>query len=220
MVALVVTGFEHAALSRGRQPHESRRPFYLYVDEFQDFAAHPGQAKTFSRMLSQVRKHGLHMVLANQSIAQLPPDLQTAIGNAQTVVSFRVTRADAEALARILGRVDTEAVKRESQTDIQHPVYAPLIEQWEGLIQLLTRLRVRQAVVKTADDREAVIWPEKIKKPNCTHEQLETIISKLVATHGNDFKDVRKMLVEDRYVEQQNNGEPRVEESTVDFSQN
>ena len=110
---LMVTGFEQAALSRARAPFDTRTPYYLYIDEFQDFACHPGAAETFSQMLSQVRKFGLHMILANQSIAQLNERLQTALGNAQTIVAFRISRADAEALARVLGEVDTSAVKLE-----------------------------------------------------------------------------------------------------------
>ncbi len=69
---------------------------------------------TFSQMLSQVREFGLHMILANQSTAQLEEGLQTALGTVQAIVAFRVSRADAEALGRVLGRVDTRAVKQET----------------------------------------------------------------------------------------------------------
>ena len=113
---IVVTGFEQATLSRARISEEKRTPYYLYIDEFQDFATHPGAAETFSQMLSQVRKFGLFMTLANQSIAQLSERLQTALGNAQTIVSFRISRADAEALARVLGNVDTSAIKRDGNS--------------------------------------------------------------------------------------------------------
>jgi hypothetical protein len=176
---LIVTGFEQAALSRARAPMQARNPYYLYIDEFQDFACHPGAAETFSQMLSQVRKFGLHMILANQSIAQLNERLQIALGNAQTILSFRISRRDAEALARVLGQVDITAVKREGQTDLQHPIYSPLNEQWEGFVQHLTNQKVRQAVVKTADDRLASIWAEKIKGNEISIEALEETISKL-----------------------------------------
>lgn len=177
---LIVTGFEQAALSRARAPMQARKPYYLYIDEFQDFACHPGAAETFSQMLSQVRKFGLHMVLANQSIAQLNNRLQVALGNAQTIVSFRISRRDAEALARVLGVVDPLVVKREGQTEVQHPIYSPLNEQWEGFIQHLNNLKVRQAVVKTADDRLASIWSEKIKFPKISEEKLEKQIVSLL----------------------------------------
>lgn len=89
---LIVTGFEQAALSRAKEPFKKRKPYYLYIDEFQDFAHQPGAAETFSQMLSQVCKFGLHLVPANQSIAQLPQSLQKALGNAQTVIAFSASQ--------------------------------------------------------------------------------------------------------------------------------
>ena len=135
-------------------------------------------------MLSQFRKFGLHLVLANQSIAQLPEGLQKALGNAQTIISFRASRADAEILSRDLGQVDVEAIKRESQTDIQHPVFSPIYEQREGFIQTLTQLSVRQFMVKTADDRLALLWAEKLPPPSTSTDQLEALIQETSKRHG------------------------------------
>jgi hypothetical protein len=181
---LIVTGFEQAALSRARVISAERKPYYLYIDEFQDFACHPGSAEAFSQMLSQVRKFGLHMILANQSIAQLNTRLQTALGNAQTIITFRVSRVDAEVLSRVLGHVDPEQIKHDQQMDVQHPLYSPLNEQWEGFIQHLTTQSVRQATVKTADDRLAVIWSEKMRKQDVSPEEIEKVILELMKKHG------------------------------------
>jgi hypothetical protein len=194
---LIVTGFEQAALSRARAPMETRRPYYLYIDEFQDFACHPGAAETFSKMLSQVRKFGLHMILANQSIAQLNERLQTALGNAQTIVAFRISRADAEALARVLGEIDTKAIKQESSTPNQHPVFSPIFEQWEEFVQFLTKQSVRQATVKTADDRLAVVWPELVRDGDCTADQLDSVITRILERHGLPFEGVFEDLVKE-----------------------
>lgn len=190
---LLVTGFEQAALSRARIPIQERTPYYLYVDEFQDFACHPGSAETFSQMLSQVRKFKLHMTLANQSVAQLMPGLQIALGNAQTIVAFRISRSDAEALARVLGKVNLDAIKRDSQTEIQHPIYTPLMEQWESFIQHLTSQQVRQCTVKAADDRYAIVWPEVVSKIKCSDETLENYIETLSTRYGKPIKPTRKM---------------------------
>jgi hypothetical protein len=167
----------------------------LYIDEFQDFACHPGAAETFSQMLSQVRKFGLHMILANQSIAQLDSRLQTALGNAQTIVAFRISRADAEPLARVLGEVNTQAVKHESQTNLQHPIFSPLSDQWEEFVQFLTKQNVRQATVKTADDRLAVIWAELVGDGKCSDNQLERVILNSLKHHGQPFNKVFQELV-------------------------
>ena len=189
---LIVTGFEQAALSRARMINSERKPFYLYIDEFQDFACHPGSAETFSQMLSQVRKFGLHMILANQSIAQLNPRLQTALSNAQTIISFRVSRADAEVLARVLGKVDSEQIKHDSQTTIQHPLYSPLNEQWEGFIQHLSKQSVRQATVKTADDRLAVIWSERVRHSTASPTIIENVLVRLLQKNGHPLNDLQK----------------------------
>jgi hypothetical protein len=192
---LIVTGFEQAALSRARAPLETRKPYYLYIDEFQDFACHPGAAGTFSQMLSQVRKFGPHMILANQSIAQLNERLQTALGNAQTIVAFRISRADAEALSRVLGEVNTKEIKHKSNASY-NPLYSPLSEQREGFVQFLTRQPVRQAVVKTADDRLAVVWPELIRDGDCTPEQLEQVMVNNLKRHGYPYETVFQNLIQ------------------------
>jgi hypothetical protein len=201
---LIVTGFEQAALSRARAPLETRTPYYLYIDEFQDFACHPGAAETFSKMLSQVRKFGLHMILANQSIAQLNDRLQTALGNAQTIVSFRISRADAEALARVLGEVSTNAIKRDNIMASQHPIYSPLSEQWEEFVQFLTKQAVRQATIKTADDRLSVIWSEYVAESECTLDQLEEVIKESLKRNGRSFDHVTKGQVKSRRIDIKN----------------
>jgi len=84
----------------------------------------------------------------------------------------------------VLGHVDPEQIKHDKQMDIQHPLYSPLNEQWEGFIQHLTTQSVRQATVKTADDRLAVIWSEKMQKQDVSQEEIERIILELVKKHG------------------------------------
>ena len=206
----IFTGFEQAALSRARAPQETRKPYYLYVDEFQDFAVHPGASQTFKQMLSQVRKFGLYLTLANQGTADLSPGLQMALKNAQTIVAFRISRDDAEALSRVLKEVDIEAIKRESQTDIQHPAWLSLFDQWEVHIRNLTAQQVRQAAVKTADDRSAIIWPEKLKSSQTTQAQLEEAIIGCLQKHGHPYDDVYQSLVKtpQKKVARQQNADP------------
>lgn len=83
-----------AALSRQDIPKEQRRPFYLYVDEFQNFAT-----PDFAQMLSEARKYGLGLVLANQFVSQLDEQVKEAIfGNVGTLMSYRVGVPDANIL--------------------------------------------------------------------------------------------------------------------------
>jgi hypothetical protein len=56
---------------------------------------------------------------------------------------------------------------------------------------------VRQAIVKTADDRLAVVWPELVKDGNCTPEQLESVITRIIKNHGQPYARVFKKLVKE-----------------------
>lgn len=85
-----------AALSRQDIPKEQRRPFNLYVDEFQNFAT-----PDFAQMLSEVRKYGVSLTLANQFVSQLDEQVRDAIfGNVGTLMSYRVGMQDAAILAK------------------------------------------------------------------------------------------------------------------------
>ena len=103
--------------------------------------------------------------------------------------------ADAEALARVLGEVDTSAVKRDHQTEVQHPVFSPLSEQWEDFVQFLTRQPVRQATVKTADDRLAVVWSEFVRDGDISPEELEAVLIRLLQRVGRPLDEVSQELV-------------------------
>jgi hypothetical protein len=75
---------------------EDRRPFYLYVDEFQNF-----QTDSFATILSEARKYGLNLTIANQYISQMDENVRDAVfGNVGTMISFRVSADDAPILAK------------------------------------------------------------------------------------------------------------------------
>lgn len=81
-----------AALSRGDIEEEQRKDFYLYVDEFQNFAT-----DTFASILSEARKFRLDLNITNQYVAQIPENIRDAIiGNVGTLVAFRIGVPDAE----------------------------------------------------------------------------------------------------------------------------
>jgi hypothetical protein len=84
-----------AAMSRADVPEEARRDFYLYVDEFQNFAT-----PDFAQILSEARKYRLNLTVANQFIGQVEEEVKNAVfGNVGTIVSFRVGVTDANYLA-------------------------------------------------------------------------------------------------------------------------
>ncbi|HOW60340.1 MAG TPA: type IV secretion system DNA-binding domain-containing protein [Candidatus Moranbacteria bacterium] len=94
--AMMITKIQLAAMERVDIPEETRKDFYLYVDEFQNFAT-----ESFANILSEARKYRLNLILANQYIAQIDEKVRDAIfGNTGTIVSFRVGATDAEFLEK------------------------------------------------------------------------------------------------------------------------
>jgi len=102
--ALLITKIQLAAMSRVDVPEQERKDFYLYVDEFQNFAT-----ESFADILSEARKYKLNLTLANQYMAQLEEmtasgrstKVRDAIfGNVGTIIAFRVGAEDAEYLEK------------------------------------------------------------------------------------------------------------------------
>jgi len=89
--AFLVTKIQLAAMSRSDIPNiADRRPFYLYVDEFQNFAT-----DSFATILSEARKYALNLTVANQYISQMTDTVRDAVfGNVGTMISFRVSADD------------------------------------------------------------------------------------------------------------------------------
>jgi hypothetical protein len=99
--AMLITKFQLASMHRIDIPKEKRVPFYLYVDEFQNFAT-----DSFIKILSEARKFGLALTLANQYMAQIPEHVQKAIlGNAGTLISFSVGAEDAQIIYKEFAEV-------------------------------------------------------------------------------------------------------------------
>jgi hypothetical protein len=94
--ALLTTSLQLAAMSRVDIKEEDRVDFYLYVDEFQNYAT-----ESFAAILSEARKYRLNLTLAHQFIGQLPePIYQAVFGNVGTVIAFQVGPEDADLLSK------------------------------------------------------------------------------------------------------------------------
>lgn len=102
--AMTITKMQLAAMSRVDIAEDDRKDFYLYVDEFQNFAT-----TSFIKILSEARKYRLDLILANQYTAQIPEELMAAIfGNVGTLMTFIVGAQDAEYLAKEYGERFTQ----------------------------------------------------------------------------------------------------------------
>ncbi|MFI5241210.1 MAG: type IV secretory system conjugative DNA transfer family protein, partial [Microgenomates group bacterium] len=92
---IIVPRILMAAMSRSDTPMSGRRDFFLYVDEFQNFAT-----PDFAVILSEARKYRLGLSVANQFIGQVEEEVKNAIfGNVGTIISYRVGVTDANYLA-------------------------------------------------------------------------------------------------------------------------
>ncbi len=102
---ILVSKIQMAAMNRADIPEKERKDFYLYVDEFQNFAT-----DSFATILSQARKYHLNLITANQYMAQLEEQIRDAVfGNIGTLICFRMGASDAEFLTKEFHPVFTES---------------------------------------------------------------------------------------------------------------
>jgi len=97
---LIVTSITNAAFTRHTIPHDQRRPFFLYVDEFHSFTT-----EAIADMISEVRKYGLGITLSHQHVQQATPNVFASImGNVGSLMCFRIGANDAPEIATQLGK--------------------------------------------------------------------------------------------------------------------
>lgn len=162
-----------AAMSRANIPMEERRDFYLYVDEFQNFAT-----ETFAEILAEARKYRLNLVVANQFIGQIGEELKNAVfGNVGTMIAYRVGVTDANFL--------------------QHE-YAPIFSEAD-----LVNVDIFNAYVKTIVNGEPMIPFSMNTRPNfekwktLTNPQIGQAIRELSRLkYGRDVETVERQLTE------------------------
>jgi len=100
---MIITQIQLAAMNRSFIKEEERKDFFLYVDEFQNFAT-----ESFIKILSEARKYRLALTLANQYVAQIPEEVQKAIfGNCGNIINFVIGADDAQLFTREYGNLYT-----------------------------------------------------------------------------------------------------------------
>ncbi len=140
--ALFVAKIQMAAMSRVDLSPSKRRLFYLYVDEFQNYAT-----LSFAEIMSEARKYGLSLILAHQSLVQLDQELRdTILGNAKNFIIFRCDRQDAGLIVKYIADYDPYYVKLSIDDSL---TFFSLQEQQEEVISWLTNLETQLAILKT-----------------------------------------------------------------------
>lgn len=180
--AMLITKFQLAAMQRATQAVEKRKDFYLYVDEFQNFAT-----DSFAVILSEARKYKLNLTMTNQYIAQMQEEVANAIfGNIGTMISFRVGASDAASLVKeyepvftandlvnlnnynIYIKMAIDGVTRPAFSAVTLDRTAPLTNNREKIIRLS-----REKYAKPQEFVETKIkeWNEEIKQARFVAEE-------------------------------------------------
>jgi type IV secretory pathway TraG/TraD family ATPase VirD4 len=206
--ALLVSKLQDAALSRVDIPEVDRRPFRVYVDEFQDYAT-----RSFEEILSEMRKYGISLMMANQSLAQIHPTLLSSVtANAAVQIYFNCNREDATRLAGEAFRATGKRIKfqfndgggivPEPRTT---PVFVSVSEEMEEYINFLLDLGHREALLSIKGEGQPTAFrtadvPD--YRPTAASAALyETLLSK----HARRRDEVLREIEERRNVEQEFN---------------
>lgn len=160
--SLITTGLEQAATTRA----EHRPHFYLYLDEFQDFCANDGGAKTLAQILSECRKYNLHLHLAHQTLGQIQSRVESALGNVGIKIVFALDYDDARVMAHKLFVDYTGSLK------------------WEEATATIQRLPFRTALVKSRSRRLVRLRTHRIRPYTEDGTSLATLMQNLAQTHG------------------------------------
>ena len=190
--AFLVTKVQLAAMSRSDIPNVAdRRPFYLYVDEFQNFAT-----DSFAVILSEARKYGLNLTVANQYISQMTDSVRDAVfGNVGTTISFRVSADDAPILAKqfeptfdesdliqmnnrhfiISMIINGEKVPAFSATTLSLPETPQ--DNFDAIVESSRRLYARNRAEVETEIRETIEQSEKYKKELSDSGRLDPAVT-------------------------------------------
>lgn len=164
--SMIITKIYQAAMSRADMKEEDRADFYLYIDEFQNFATN-----TFAEILSEARKYRLNLTIAHQYMGQLNETVRkTVFGNVGSMVSFRVGADDAAVLAN---------------------EYNPVFKERD-----IINLGVREFYTKMSVNGELreAFSGKTLDVPRGTEEFIEEIIQHSRATYCKPKAEVETML--------------------------
>lgn len=183
--AMMITKIQLAAMSRADVEEDQRKDFYLYVDEFQNFAT-----DSFARILSEARKYRLNLIVANQYISQMEDTVKEAVfGNVGSLISYRVGAKDASFLETEFS--DTFSANDLINLDNQHIYLKMLIDgitrqPFSGQVLFLPKSKI--------DHTQSILYSsrQKYTRPKAEVEELVAKLSRQVGNideYGQDIDD-------------------------------
>jgi hypothetical protein len=191
--SLVTTGLERAMRRRRK-----RNLWNLTIDEFAGYVANEGSVKTLAHVFSEGRKFRMGMTVAHQDLSQLSPRMLGALSNVQTKVIFGIGRKDAEYFAKLIGRVDTEEVKRNPKTETQREIFSPLPEQWERWVDHLRFQPPRKAIISSHTGETASIRTITIPPYRAIDDDVEEIRIASLKKNGVPYDQALKNVDRER----------------------
>ena len=184
--AMMVTKFQMDAMSRADIPEKERIDFYLYVDEFQNFAT-----DSFATILSEARKYKLNLVMANQYIDQMTEEVRWAVfGNVGSLVSFQVGPND----AKILKEAYAGDILEEDLMNIKkYNIYSKLLVDWMPTTTFSASTfapnKKNDKIFHTRYKKILAVSREKYSKPK---KKVEQNINKMLADIEKQEKEWEK----------------------------
>ena len=165
---VIISKIQLAVMSRANIPAPERRPFYLYLDEFQTFT---GVARTsYEKILSRARKYNLGLCLAHQQTGQIPNSLlQEILGNVSTLLAFNLSSADAEKFSKEFVLGGMERLPPEALLELKvgeawgkigrtvFPLHTPLADQnpdRSRAKEIIERSRLSYGLLVTQEDAQ------------------------------------------------------------------
>ena len=166
--AFLIAKLQLCALSRVDVPQNKRTPFFVFVDEFQNFVG-----DDFETILSESRKYGLGLTLAHQNLDQIDRTLRSAIlGNTLTQVYFRTSNQDATTLAAEIGQSDKSIIQRK-----------------------LVNLKQRQAFFKKKGEPARLITTTFVPPVNVAQKDVQELITRSMACHARTRNEVEHEIL-------------------------
>jgi len=199
--AFIVAQIQQAAFAREKE--STRKPFYLYLDEFQNYTT-----DNISDILSESRKYQLSMVLAHQYLKQLDDRIQAAILNTSgTIVCFRTGYEDALQLARYV--FPTKIFKARTRTKVVftnfRSVQIPQIsdetekQDWDQLAYLISNQKQREYWVRIRTNESPIHLRSNHVSDVSITKELEENIQHLIDTSGKQYARLKRAKGESEY---------------------
>ena len=138
----------------------------------------------------------MSMTVAHQDLSQLAPRMLGALSNVQTKVIFGIGRHDAEYFAKLIGHVDSEAIKQDPKSETQYELFSSLPEQWKQWVDRLRFQPARQATVSSQDGRVVNLRTMTISPYTATDEQVEEIRRESAARYGIPYVEAKRNVQE------------------------